>query len=180
MNAIVLESERLLFKPLSTAHLSQTYVDWLNDPEINRYLENAGNYTLEKLNSFLSDVEKKQILFWGIHLKENQKHIGNIKIDPVNAKHGFGEYGILMGDKNEWGKGYATEASLRIIKYCFEELGLRKINLGVVLNNTAACNLYKKIGFETEGIYKKHAFYNGEYCDTLRMALFNPDFQYDQ
>ena len=40
----------------------------------------------------------------GIHLKENCKHIGNIKIDPINKKHGTGEYGIMMGDKDEWGK----------------------------------------------------------------------------
>ena len=34
--------------------------------------------------------------------------------------------------------------------------------------------LYKKMGFVIEGVYKQHGLYNNKYCDTIRMALFNP------
>jgi len=174
-----LESERLKYKPLSLDHLSQDYVDWMNDAEVNRYLESGGDYTLDKLRDYLEDVEKKDILFWGIHLKSNNQHIGNIKIDPVNEKHGLAEYGIMMGRKSEWGKGYAGEATRRIIDYCFTELGIRKITLGVVIDNEAAFGLYKKMGFLTEGLYKRHTFHNGKYCDVARMAIFNPEVEYE-
>ncbi len=167
-------TRRLLLKPLGTGHLSQNYVDWLNDPEVYKYLETGGDYSLEKLEEYLKEVEKKNIYFWAIHLKENDKHIGNIKIDPINYKHGYGEYGILMGCKEEWGKGYAKEASLAVIDYCFKELQLRKITLGVVEGNIRAFLLYKKMGFELEGVYKKHGFYENKYQDVFRMALFNP------
>ena len=179
MRAPALESERLLYRPVSLTHLSQDYVDWLNDIEVYRYLETGGNYTWAMLESFLQSVERSEMLFWAIHLKSNDQHIGNIKIDPVNTKHGLGEYGILMGRKSEWGKGYAKEASLRIIDFCFRELGLRKITLGVVKDNVAAVELYRKMGFETEGVYRHHAMYDGRYCDVLRMAVFNPAFSYD-
>lgn len=149
MKIIILESERLIYKPLSLKHLSQDYVDWLNDPEVYQYMETRGNYTLEKLREFLKKVEKNDILFWGIHLKNSLLHIGNIKIDPVNTSHGTAEYGIMMGRKSEWGKGYAKEASLTIIDYCFKKIKLCKITLGVISNNKSAINLYKKIGFET-------------------------------
>ena len=66
------------------------------------------------------------MLFWAIHLKEGGKHIGNIKIDPVNKRHGLGEYGIMIGDSDEWGKGYAKEASELVIHHCFRDLRLRK------------------------------------------------------
>ncbi|HUS00527.1 MAG TPA: GNAT family protein [Chitinophagaceae bacterium] len=174
----LLESERLLFKPLSLAHLSEEYVSWLNDKEVNKYLESGGDYTLEKLKCYLEAVEKKEILFWAIHIKESDKHIGNIKIDPIIKKHGVGEYGILMGDKNEWGKGYAKEASLKIIDYCFNTINIRKITLGVVEEHNQAVQLYFKLGFSVEGKYIKQGLYNGHYCDTLRMALFNPNFRY--
>ena len=36
--------------------------------------------------------------------------------------------------------------------------------------------LYQKLGFEVEGIYKKHGKYQGKYCDIIRMALFNPNY----
>ncbi len=157
MKAPLLESERLTYKPLSLQHLSSEYVNWLNDPETNKFIINARDYTIDKLKVFLLDVEAREMLFWGIHLKSNGKHIGNIKIDPVSQKHGLCEYGIFIGDKNEWSKGYAKEASQRVIKYCFEELNLRKMTLG----------------FEIEGVYKKHELHEGRYLDTLRMALFN-------
>lgn len=180
MNAPALEAERLYLKPLSLEHLSEEYVGWMNDPEVNRYLESGGDYTLEKLRDFLQGVESRPILFWAIHLRSNDLHIGNIKIDPLNERHGLGEYGILMGRKSAWGKGYAREASQKVIGFCFEDLGLRKITLSVVKDNIAAVELYKRTGFVTEGVYKHHGRYEGKYCDVLRMALFNPAFSYDK
>ena len=38
-------------------------------------------------------------------------------IDPIDEKRKSGEYGIMIGNKLEWGKGYAKEASKTIIKY---------------------------------------------------------------
>lgn len=179
MKAPELESERLIYKPVSMEHHSQDYVDWMNDPDVIRYMESGGNYTDKKLRNFLKEVEEKEILFWGIHLKENGMHLGNIKMDPVNEKDGRAEYGIMMGRKSEWGKGYAREASDTIIDYCFNELGIRKITLGVIVDNEAAMHLYKKMGFTIEGVYKKHSLHEGKYCDVARMAMFNPDFNYD-
>ena len=174
MKAQILETNRLVLKPLSLEHLSNDYVDWLNDIDVYKYLETGGNYTLEMLKDYLLEVKKKDIYFWGIHLKENNLHIGNIKIDPINARHGIAEYGIMMGRKSEWGNGFAKEATLRIVNLCFSELNIRKITLGVVADNIIAFNLYKGIGFEIEGVFKKHGFYQGKYCDIVRMALFNP------
>jgi len=176
LKAPFLESDRLYLEPLSFKHLSQKYVNWLNDPEVNIYLESGGDYTQKKLEEFLKNVVSKDILFWAILLKTSNKHIGNIKIDPVNLKHGLCEYGIMLGDKSEWGKGFAKEASLAVIDYCFNILNIRKMTLGVVENNVKGVELYKKIGFIIEGVFKDHCFYNNQYCNTLRMALFNKHY----
>lgn len=177
MKAPILHTQRLILKPLSMEHLSQDYVDWLNDEDVYRYLETGGNYNIEMLKEYLTEVVKKDIYFWAIHSKENKFHIGNIKIDPINEKHGLAEYGILLGRKTEWGKGYAQEATLRVIDYCFNKLLIRKITLGVVANNAVAVYLYNKLGFEQEGLLKKQGIYAGKYCDIIRMALFNPIFE---
>lgn len=175
MIAPILESERLILRPLDTSFISQNYVEWMNDPEVNKYLESGGDYTLEKLESFLNEVESNPILFWAIVIKESEKHIGNIKIDPISLRNKIGEYGILIGDKGEWGKGYAKEASKMVIDFCFsDEVDLRKITLGVVSENTGALQLYINLGFVQEGIYKEHAFHGGKWCDAVRMAIFNP------
>jgi len=171
MNAVELETNRLILVPLSTNHLSQDYLSWLNDPEVNRYMEVNGNYTFDLLKSFLEDQEKRNILFWAIHLKDSNKHIGNIKIDPIT--NNSGEYGIMIGDKNSWGKGFAKEASLRVINYCFEEINLDEVSLGVVEDNSAAVTLYKKMGFKISEIRHNTGKYNGKTCNSIRMYLKN-------
>ena len=140
----VLETKRLILKPLNTHFLSLEYVHWMNDEKVNRYLESGGDYTIEKLTAYLKEVEDNPKYFWAIELKSSGKHIGNIKIDPIDLEHGSGEYGIMIGDINQWGKGYAKEASLRIIDHCFNELHLSKITLGVIDQNIEAFKLYKK------------------------------------
>ena len=168
-----LETERLKLEPISIKFCSNKYVNWLNDPEIYQYLDNGGNYTYNSLFEYLNKYTENPILFWAIIIKEDNTHIGNIKVDPINKKNQIGEYGILMGDKNKWGQGYAKEATKAVIDYCFKVLELRKITLGVIKDNITAVKLYQKLGFEIEGIYKMHGIYNDRFCDALRMAKFN-------
>ena len=168
-----LETERLKLEPISVKFCSSKYVNWLNDNEIYQYLDNGGEYTYEALLEYLTKYTDTKVLYWAIIIKENNIHIGNIKIDPINKRNQIGEYGILMGDKQNWGKGYAKEASNAVIHFCFKKLGLRKISLGVIKDNIAAVRLYKSLGFEIEGTYRMHGIYAGKYCDAFRMALFN-------
>lgn len=170
-----LETERLKLEPLSIKYCSSKYVKWLNDPEIYKYLDTRGGYTYKKLFDYLTNYTEQHVYFWAIIIKEDNSHIGNIKVDPINKSNQTGEFGILMGDKNKWGKGYAKEATKVVIDYCFKVLELRKITLGVIKDNIAAVKLYQNLGFETEGIYKMHGIYNGKFCDALRMAKFNLD-----
>jgi [ribosomal protein S5]-alanine N-acetyltransferase len=176
MKAICLESERLILKPLSLSFLSKEYVNWMNDTEVNEFLSSGGDYSLHKLKVFLSEVEKNEILFWAVIIKHSGKHIGNIKIDPVEIKHGICEYGIMMGDKTEWGKGFAKESSKLVIEFCFKSLNLRKMNLGVIESNKRAVKLYEKLNFIVEGKLINHVSSNGQFVNVLRMALFNQNY----
>ena len=95
---------------------------------------------------------------------------------PIDYKNGFCEYGILMGDKTQWGKGFAKEASIGVINFCFEKLKLRKVNLGVLIENKRAIKLYNSLGFIREGLFKKHKVFEDGFCDEMRMAIFNNSF----
>lgn len=177
MKNIDLESERLIFSRLSRQHISADYVNWINDPEVNMYLETRGNYTIDLLKSYIEEQYKNEVYFWAIHLKNSNKHIGNIKIDPIDLEANSGEYGILMGDKSNWGKGYAKEASIRIIDYCFKELKLSKITLGVIEDNVNAAFLYKKMGFTIDQVKKDVGIYNSKLSNALRMSLNVKNFK---
>ena len=191
MKNIDLESERLKFRRVSLEHLTKDYVSWLNDPIVNIFLDTKVTYTLDLLKSYLDELNNNEVYFWAIHLKETNKHIGNIKIDlkptlSESEKHisykelthsNNAEYGILMGDKLSWGKGYAKEATIQIIKYCFEELKLSEIILGVIEDHIKAVELYKNIGFVVDGVIKDIGTYNNKLSNGLRMSLNVKNFK---
>lgn len=170
----VLVTERLILRPISRQHCTFQYVTWLNDERVYKFLDTRGGYSLEMLQKYIEKVIANDVLMWAIHLLENDKHIGNIKIDPINNELKTGEYGILMGERSEWGKGYAKEASEAVINYCFEEIGLRKISLGVVTDNEKAIRLYLGLGFQNERILPSKVIYDGISYDVLRMCKVNP------
>lgn len=171
-----IETKRLILKPLGLDFLSKTYLDWMQDTQVVIHMESGGaDYTFEMLEEYLTKIEKNKTFSWAITLKNNNQHIGNIKIDPIDYKNLYGEYGIMIGDKTNWGKGYAKEASIEVIKFCFNQLSLRKINLGVTSNHTKALSLYKSLGFTEEERLKKHVIHHDKYTDIVRMAMFNGD-----
>ena len=174
----ILESERLVLEPLSLKHLSKNYLNWLNDPEVNKFTEQSfKKSSINDLQDYLKSVDEKKILFWAIKIKKNGKHIGNIKIDPINKIQRYGEYGILIGDKSCWGQGLAKEASKRVIEYCFKNLKLSKITLGVIEDNKNAFFLYKKLGFKALKVSKGTNTYNNKVSNSIRMSLNVKDFK---
>jgi len=171
-----LETERLNLYKVTEEFCNDNYLSWLHDKEVNKYLD-SGNLpiSLDDLILYVKNIPNDDI-FLAIVIKENKKHIGNIRIHSINYKNGLGESGILLGDKSEWGKGYAKEASIAVFNHCFNRLNLRKITMGAVQENIASIKLYEKIGFKQEGLFKKHAFYDGEFRNSIKMALFKDDY----
>ena len=86
-------------------HLSNLYLGCLNNSLVYEYLESGGNFIYETLRNYILEANKKNILFCAIYLKINNKHLGNIKFNPMNLKKGWEKYGIIMGDVNRRGKG---------------------------------------------------------------------------
>ena len=80
----ILESERLVLKPLSKSFLSMEYVNWMNDPKVTRFIESGGNYTIKKLEIFLSETEKNPKYFWAIVIKKGASYFFNFPFSLFN------------------------------------------------------------------------------------------------
>lgn len=152
----MLKGERLYLRKLTRADVSQEYVNWLNDPEINQYLETRFHeQTLEAVEQFVKDKEgsTSEHLF-GIFLNDDDKHIGNIKLGPINEYHSFAPISLFIGDKTSWGNGYATEAIRLIVNYGFGQLGLEKLEAGCYESNIGSRRAFEKCGFLVEGVLR--------------------------
>jgi RimJ/RimL family protein N-acetyltransferase len=133
--------------------------------------------TYEKETEFYqTTVMGRNNLVLAIVDKEGDQHIGNIGIHEIDWVKSIGGYGIIMGRKDYWGKGYAEEATRLILDYAFCRLGIRKIRLVVHEKNEVAIKLYQKVGFVEEGRLVKEVFTNGQWYDHIAMGLFREDY----
>ena len=79
--------------------------------------------------------------------------------------------GVGMGVHDDWvGRGIGTRLMTEIIGFADRWLGLRRLELTVYTDNTAAIALYRRFGFEVEGTHRAYALRDGVLVDALAMA----------
>jgi [ribosomal protein S5]-alanine N-acetyltransferase len=152
--------------------VTEEYVGWLNDPEVNRFLESRFSVqTLEGVRDFVArQLEDPRTLFLGIRSLELGRHVGNVKISPISPPHGLGEVGIMIGDREAWGRGIATEALRLIAEIARNELGLRKLTAGCYKSNGGSIGAFLKAGFHIEATRPDHFLLEGAPDDFILMA----------
>jgi RimJ/RimL family protein N-acetyltransferase len=104
---------------------------------------------------------------------KTEKYIGGCGIHKVNWLTRVATVGMMIGDKDYWGKGYGTDAMKVLMKFIFEDMNMNKIRLSVFSFNERAKRCYEKCGFQVEGILKKEIFKEGKYYDEIIMSAFN-------
>ena len=169
----MLESERLLLRPVELTDVNETYQSWMNDPVVMQYTESRfQTHSLEQIRQYVLSVQADtSSRFFAIIEKASGKHIGNIKIGHIHPVHRHADVGIILGDKTCWGKGYATESLRLVAGYASVELRLHKLWAGIYANNTGSLKAFLKAGFVVEGRFACHCFCDGEYVDGLQMGL---------
>ena len=169
----MLESERLLLRPIELADVNEAYRSWMNDPVVMQYTESRfQTHSLEQIRQYVESVQADAgSRFFAIVEKESGKHIGNIKIGHIHPVHRHADVGIIIGDKASWGKGYATESLRLVAGYARESLKLHKLTAGIYANNIGSIQAFLKAGFVVEGRFSRHWFCDGEYVDGLQMGL---------
>lgn len=124
----------------------------------------------------LNSIQDRDNLKLAICLKENDEYIGNaylFKIDHFNKNASSGK---MIGVKNQWGHGYATEATLLILRHAFMVLGLQRVSSRVLSNNERSISVLLKCGYKREGLMRKAIYKNGDFLDLVIMGVTRSDF----
>ncbi|MBN3039637.1 MAG: GNAT family N-acetyltransferase [Candidatus Omnitrophica bacterium] len=172
----LLEGKNITLEGLTKKHVSQRYADWLNDKEICR--ENShGRYlnTLEMTENYVTRVDHSEtIAVFAIIDKHTSQHIGNISLGNISWENNSAEIAILIGEKDFWGKGIASEAYSLVIDYGFNKLGLHRLYSGMTTRNKAMIKVAEKSGMSYEGTFKDAFYKDSQYCDLAQYAIINP------
>lgn len=131
---------------------------WENNPEnwkVSQTLAPFSRRTLQKYleNAHLDLFQVKQLRLV-IEVQKTRRAIGLIDLfdfDPFNQRSGLG---ILIGEKDERGKGFAAEALEILLEYCFSVLMLNQVYCNIIESNQISHKLFLKAGFQLSGTKK--------------------------
>jgi RimJ/RimL family protein N-acetyltransferase len=167
--------ERLYLSPMNPEDAEQ-YTKWLNDPVVAVPL---GQY--KNLLSLPNERKALEQLTaeghnYAIILKDDDELIGNISLFDIDHLSQRATLGLFIGDAEQRGKGYGTEAIRLILGYGFDTLNLHNIMLHCDSDNKQGIACYKKAGFREFGRRRASTYKDGRRLDTVHMDILSTEF----
>lgn len=174
----VIRSQRVYLRPAERDDLP-AFVRWFADAEVRRHLALRAPFSLameEKWFEGMPDRQGKSDYHFVACLVDDGRPIGTVGLHGLDLENGKAEFGINIGDKDVWGRGYGTEALEAICDFGFGALRLERIELHVYEDNRRAIRSYEKAGFRHEGRLRNAHFAEGRHSDVLVMALLRDEW----
>jgi RimJ/RimL family protein N-acetyltransferase len=170
--------ETIYLRPLEKAD-APLGARWLNDPEVNRTLSRYRPMTLPEEEEFIDGPARCETdMVLGVVLRSDDRLIGITGLHKIDWRCRHTCFGILIGEKQEQGKGRGTQTTQLMVRYAFETLNLNRVWLEVYENNPRGRHVYEKVGFRTEGVLRQHMFRDGRYWDTVVMGILRGDWRW--
>ncbi|WP_237391655.1 GNAT family N-acetyltransferase [Paenibacillus dendrobii] len=122
------------------------------------------------------DAEQASSQLFGIFLTGTDELVGRVALTGI-ARGPFqnANLGYFIGQEQQ-GKGYMTDAVKLAVGYAFGELGLHRIQAGVMPRNTPSLRVMEKAGFRSEGLAQRYLRINGVWEDHKLFAITREDW----
>lgn len=172
------EGNSLFLRELLHQDITDEYLSWFKNNEVTSFLEvNGSSLTKRMVIDYIEEGNTTgNYKMFAICIKEGNKHIGNMKVGPINKKHLIADLVCVIGDQGFWGKGLATEAISLGNKLAFEEFGIRKLHGQIYADNIGSIKAYCKAGWIIEGIIQGRYWVNNQPMDQVLVSCNNPKF----
>lgn len=121
-------------------------VRWRNSKEVYRTLYDQRPINIESHLKYIQ-ANKDHCRQFIIIEDSSGKPIGTTFLKNIDFDKKEAEFGIFIGEAVARGKGFSKYATKLTCKYGFNELGLSKIKLSVMISNIPAIRTYEKAGF---------------------------------
>lgn len=176
-----LTTKRLLLRPLAITDASAMFHNWANDPQVTKYLtwppHTNESTTKDQLVLRETKYKNKEILDWGIVVKETNELIGTITVVKDHPEYQTMEIGYVIGRK-WWHQGYTTEAFKQIIQYLFATYSwLNRIEATHDIENPNSGKVMQKCGLQFEGILRQRRKNNRGLINSAMYAILREDFE---
>ncbi len=177
--------ERVRFRGVERSDTPQ-FVEWLNDPEVMEGI--LVRYPISQADEdgwfdrMLTRPVDERVM--GIEVKEDAsegqaptwKLVGTIAFHEIDWRVKSAEFGIVIGDKRYWNRGYGTDAVRLLLRHGFATLNLNRVILHVFDTNPRAIRTYEKAGFTLEVRERQAEYRHGRYIDVLLMSILRQEY----
>lgn len=176
----ILESTRLLLRPLTIEDRDAMYRNWASDPEVTKYLTWPAHASPEVTERVLADwvnqYEKPDFYQWGIVLKSLGEPIGTISAVRQDQRVRSAEIGYCIG-RRWWHQGVTSEALGLVIDYLIGEVGFNRVESRHDPRNPNSGAVMRKCGMVYEGTMRQADWNNQGICDYCRYAILAQDWR---
>jgi RimJ/RimL family protein N-acetyltransferase len=154
---------------------------WDRDSEFRRSLDDQAvrlwseKKHLDWAKEHDEQTNENHILF-NVRKLSGEQIIGFVSLFQTGSFHRDAWVGIGLGDRQDWGQGYGTDAMQLILRYAFSELNLYRVTLGVHAYNLRAIRSYEKAGFVVEGRERQIVNREGARHDSLVMGILRTEW----
>lgn len=173
------EGEKIRLRSLELSDLDSIMENW-NDLEFRHNTGSAIPYSRLNREDFIRNTwnlrKEDKGYFFAIETKDSREFLGHVSLFIINKITRSSDLGIFIYNKENWNKGYGTDAMKVILMIGFEYLNLHRIELGVYPENERAISVYRKVGFIEVGRKRKNRFMNGKYRDEIIMDILREEW----
>jgi len=153
---------------------------WRCDPDISQTLGGNFNYvSLEREKQWVAEksVNDKFHIYLAICLIKENRMIGYTSINNIDSRNLKAEWGgTIIGCKDLWGKGYATEAAKMMLHYLFTQYPMHKCYAYCLQEHRVTEKLFISLGFTFEGVIRDDVFKNNMYKSKLLFSILRDEY----
>ena len=150
----------------------------INDPEIERMLGGASfPVSMEGQRKWIDNqTVRHDTLRCIVTTKEDEVHgLGTVVLSDIDYVNGVAQVHIKMDKERGQGQGYGTDAINTIVDYAFHELRLHCVYADVLDYNVPSQKLFRKCGFQKEGVLRSRVFKGGRFVDVIPFSRLYED-----
>jgi RimJ/RimL family protein N-acetyltransferase len=170
---VELVTERLRIREFVAKDLPAVH-RYASDPQVTSYMDWGPNDTratdvfLQQAAASASSFPRSRYAM-AVVRRDRDELIGSVELHVASDQEGRGVLGYVLA-RDSWGNGYATEAATALLRYGFDELGLRSITATCDPDNIASAAVLNKIGMHAEGCMHHSVYVRAEWRDRLLFA----------
>jgi RimJ/RimL family protein N-acetyltransferase len=170
------EGDAIFLRDLTPEDVSDRYCEWLNDPDVNRYLETRfDTQTRERVLAYVqAQARAADSVLLGIMRKSDRCHLGNLRIGEISERHKTATIALVIGEKSAWGQGVGTEAIRLASRYAMQSLGIRKLTARCYATNAGSIRAFERAGWTREGVQRGQFISEGTVIDGIWLGYAGP------